>query len=372
MKTEGKKWLEKKLEKIRTLESYSVERTNESIAKQLGISIAEIVKLNYNENLFMPKEKLVEFMHEVAEECDLRIYPQEEENRLKEKIGGYLNISKDHVAVGNGSDELIDRITRLFLEKGDKAVSIRPTFPVFRYCAKRQGADYVELPLLKDFGLDVKQLLDAFTPKTRLIYLCSPNNPTGNQFKKEDINALIDKFPGVVTVDEAYGEYADYSMVPLMDKYENLIILKTFSKAFGLAGLRLGYAVTNANLAKTLTEKTTLPYPVSVFTLSMGQKLLENVPIAKKAVEELKAERGTLIKKLNNVNGIEAFDSKTNFVLFNTDKLCVEVYQNLLAQGILVKKFGKILQFENCLRTTVGLPKMNAKLLEALELITKG
>jgi histidinol-phosphate aminotransferase len=369
MKAEGKKWLEKKLEELQALESYSIERTNESIARQLGISTAEIVKLNYNENLFMPKEKLAEFMREVAEECDLRIYPQEEESKLKEKIGGYLKIPKDHVVVGNGSDELIDRITRLFLEKGDNAVSVTPTFPVFRYCIKRQGAEYVEVPLLKDFGLDVKRLLDAFTRQARLLYVCSPNNPTGNQFKKDDITALIEEFPGVVIVDEAYGEYADYSMVPLVDKYENLIILKTFSKAFGLAGLRLGYAVTNATLAKILAEKTPLPYPVSVFTLSMGQKLLENVPIAKKAVEELKAERGTLIKKLNKVNGIEAFDSKTNFVLFNTDKPCVEVYQNLLKQGILVKKFGKILHLQNCLRTTVGLPKMNAKLLEALELI---
>jgi histidinol-phosphate aminotransferase len=369
MKAEGKKWLEKKLEELQALESYSIERTNESIARQLGISLTEIVKLNYNENLFMSKEKLVQFMREVAEECDLRIYPQEEESKLKEKIGGYLKVPKDHVVVGNGSDELIDRITRLFLEKGDNAVSVTPTFPVFGYCIKRQGAEYVEVPLLKDFGLDVKRLLDAFTPKARLLYVCSPNNPTANQFKKDDVVALIEEFPGVVIVDEAYGEYADYSMVPLVDRYENLIILRTFSKAFGLAGLRLGYAVTNAVLAKILAEKTPLPFPVSVFTLSMGQKLLESVLIAKKAVEELKAERGTLIKKLNKVNGIEAFDSKTNFVLFNTDKPCVEVCQNLLGQGILVKKFGKILHLDNCLRTTVGLPQMNAKLLEALELI---
>jgi histidinol-phosphate aminotransferase len=255
------------------------------------------------------------------------------------------------------------------LEKGDNAVSVTPTFPVFRLCIKRQGAEYVEVPLLKDFELDVNRLLKAFTPKARLLYLCSPNNPTGNQFKKNDIAALIEEFPGIVIVDEAYAEYADYSMTSLADKYENVIVLRTFSKAFGLAALRLGYAVTNAVLAKALAEKAPLPFPVSVFTLSMGRKLLENLTAVKRGVEELKAERGTLIKKLNKVNGIEAFDSKTNFVLFNTDKPCAEVYQNLLGQGILVKKFGKILHLENCLRTTVGLPQMNAKLLEALELI---
>jgi histidinol-phosphate aminotransferase len=337
----------------------------------LGIAEAEVVKLNYNENFFMSREKLVAFMREVAEECDLRIYPQEEENKLKEKICSYLNVPKCNVVVGNGSDELIDRIARLFLEKGDATVSVTPTFPVFGLCIKRQGAEYVEVPLLKDFGLDAKHLLRAFTSKARLLYLCSPNNPTGNQFKKGDITALIEEFPGIVIVDEAYAEYADYSMISLVDKYENLIILRTFSKAFGLAALRLGYAVTNAALAKTLTEKAPLPFPVSVFTLSMGQKLLENLATVKKAVEELKAERTALIKELNEISGIEAFDSRTNFVLFNVNKPYDNIYQNLLKQGILVKKFGKILHLENCLRATVGLPKMNAKLLGALEEILR-
>jgi histidinol-phosphate aminotransferase len=367
MKAECKKWLEKKLEKLQALESYSLERTNESIAKQYKIASAEIVKLNYNENLFMPKEKLIQLMREVAEECDLRIYPQEEENNLKEKISDYLKIPKDYVVVGNGSDELIDRIGRLFLEKDDKAVSVTPTFPILRYCIKHQDAECIAVPLLKNFGLDVPRLLDNFTSETKLLYLCSPNNPTANQFRMNEIENLIEEFPGIVIVDEAYAEYADYSMIPLADEYENLIILRTFSKAFGLAGLRLGYAVTNTALAKTLAEKTPLPFPVSVFTLNMGQKLLENLDIVKKAVEELKVERGTLTKKLNKINGIEAFDSKTNFVLFNTAKPYEDVYQNLLKKGILVKKFGKILHLDNCLRTTVGLPQMNAKLLEALE-----
>jgi histidinol-phosphate aminotransferase len=371
MKAECKKWLEKRLERLQGLESYGLERTNENIAKQLGISPTEIVKLNYNENLFMPKEKLVELMREVAEECDLRIYPQEEESKLKEKIGDYLKIPKDRVVVGNGSDELIDRIGRLFLQKDDKAVSVTPTFPILRYCIKHQGAECTAVPLLKNFGLDVPRLLDNFTSETKLFYLCSPNNPTANQFKMNEIENLIEEFPGLVTVDEAYGEYADYSMIPLADEYENLIILRTFSKAFGLAGLRLGYAVTNATLAKTLAEKTPLPFPVSVFTLNMGQKLLENLDIVKKAVEELKVERGTLTKKLNKIHGVEAFDSKTNFVLFSTDEPYDDVYQKLLKKGVLIKKVGKILHLDNCLRTTVGLPQMNAKLLEALKEILR-
>jgi histidinol-phosphate aminotransferase len=367
MKPECKKWLEKRLERLQGLESYSLERTNETIARQYKIAVTEIVKLNYNENLFMPKEKLAELMREVAEECDLRIYPQEEENRLKEKIGDYLKTPKDRVVIGNGSDELLDRIGRLFLEKGDQAISITPTFPVLRYCIKHQGSECTGVPLLKNFELDVPRLVDNFKSETKLFYLCSPNNPTANQFGMDAVEDLIEEFPGLVIVDEAYAEYADYSMVPIVDEYDNLIILRTFSKAFGLAGLRLGYAVTNTDLAKTLTEKTPLPFPVSVFTLNMGQKLLENLDTVKKTVEELKVERGTLIKRLNKISGVEAFDSKTNFVLFNTDKPYEDIYENLLKKGILIKKYGKILQMNNCFRTTVGLPGMDAKLLEALK-----
>ena len=158
-------------------------------------------------------------------------------------------------------------------------------------------------------------------------------------------------------------------MVSQVNKYENLIILRTFSKAFGLAGLRLGYAVTNDRLAKVLNEKMLLPFPVSIVTLNMGRKLLENIEVVEKAVKELKSERQKLIKSLNEIHGIEAFDSQTNFVLYNTIKPSEDVYQTLLKRGIVIKKLGKILQYENCLRTTVGLPQMNAKLLEALRKI---
>ena len=128
MKAECKRWLERKIARIQSLETYGAEKTNESIAKQVGLSPSQILKLNYNENLYLPREKLVPLLKEVADECDLRIYPQEEENRLKEKIGEYLQIPEESVAIGNSSDEVMDRIIRIFLEKGDRAVTFMPTF----------------------------------------------------------------------------------------------------------------------------------------------------------------------------------------------------------------------------------------------------
>jgi histidinol-phosphate aminotransferase len=205
----------------------------------------------------------------------------------------------------------------------------------------------------------------AFTPETKMLYLCSPNNPTGNQFEVDKVEALIEEFPGIVLLDEAYGEYAEYSVTPLIGKYENLVVLRTFSKAFGLAGLRLGYAVANPLLANAI-NKIPAPYAINVVSLTMGRKLLENAGVVKEAVAALKAERGKLINELNAMEGVEAFDSRANFVLFNTVKPFEEVYANMLKRGIIVKKLGKLLMYENCLRTTVGLPEMNVKLLAAL------
>jgi histidinol-phosphate aminotransferase len=365
MNTECKKWLEKKLSKIEALESYAPEKTIENVAKQYGLSPSEIVKLNFNENLYMPREKIVALLKEVADECDLRLYPQEEEEKLREAIGEYLRQPQACVAVGNSSDEVMDRITRLFLESGDRAVTFAPTFSVFRYCVKYQGADYVAVPLQEGFKLDVDAMRAAFTPETKLLYLCSPNNPTGNQFEMDAVEALIEEFPGIVLVDEAYGEYADYSVTPLIDKYENLVVLRTFSKAFGLAGLRLGYAVANPLLANAV-NKIPAPYAINVVSLTMGRKLLENTGVVREAVAALKTERIKLISGLNAIKGVEAFDSRTNFVLFNTGKPFEEVYVNMLKRGLIIKKLGKLLMYENCLRTTVGLPDMNAKLLNAL------
>ncbi len=362
-----KKWIKQKLEKLQAIDCYSAGVTPETVAKQLGVTTKQIIKLDFNENLFMPRVKQAKLVKELADEIDLRMYPEEEEIKLREKIVGYMKVPKEFLVVGNASDELIDRIIRLFVEKGDMAVSFTPTFSIPRLCVKRQEGEYLQVPLKKDLQLDVKGVLAKFSDKTRLLYLCSPNSPTGTQYKAKDIEALAHAFPGIVILDEAYGEFADYSFVPRIREFENMIILRTFSKAFGLAALRLGYAVANPELAKLLTEKAPLPYPVSGFTLRMGSKMLDNVDLMMDSVKQVKNERVKLIKSLNEIEGVQAFDSQANFVLMNTQKPTDIVNQKLLWKGIMVKKCGKILKYENCFRVTVGLPEMNAKLIEALK-----
>src|SRR5665647_268646 len=361
------KWIKQKLEKLQAIDCYSAGATPETVAKQLGVTTKQIIKLDFNENQFMPRVKQAKLMKDLAEEIDLRMYPEDEEAKLLEKIAAYLKVPKDFLVVGNASDELIDRIIRLFIGKGDIAVSFAPTFSVPRLCVKRQEGEYVAVSIQKNLQLDVKGMISNFSDKTRLLYICSPNSPTGTQYKAEDIEKLAKAFPGIVILDEAYGEFADYSFVPRIREFENMIILRTFSKAFGLAALRLGYAVANPELAKIIVEKTPLPYPVSAFTLRMGSKMLDNIDIMLESVKQVKSERTKLIKALNDIEGVQAFDSQANFVLMNTQKPIELVSQKLLWKGIMVKKWGKILHYENCFRVTVGLPEMNAKLVEVLK-----
>lgn len=349
------------------LNSYVSGETLKDVKQRLGVEPSKIIKLDLNENFFIPREKLLALVKEALEDLDPRLYPQEEEERLREKLSKYVGLSASHIAIGNGADEIIERIAHLSLGKGEQAITISPTFLMYRYAAGLQKAKIIEVPLKADFSLDVNSLLSKITAKTKVLFLCSPNNPTANQFEIDNIKFLIENFSGIVVVDEAYVEFADYSVAPLITKYENLIVIRTFSKAFGLAGLRLGYCIANAEIIRALSENVRLPYPINTVSLKVGAKVLENIEVVKEAVKKTRREREKLVKALNDIDGVIAFKSKTNFVLFRTEKPSDKIYSSLLEKGILIKKIGTILSFQNCLRTTVGLPWMNARLVEALK-----
>lgn len=362
----NEEWFRRKLEAVKS-SGYAFGDSIKSVKQRFSLSRSEIVKLDANENFFIPRDKLVKLIVEALENFDPRLYPQEEEQELKEKLSSYVGAPVDCITVGCGSDELMERITRLFLENGEQALTISPTFSMYRHAVNLQKAELVEVPLKEDFSLDMDTLLMKMTPKTRIFFLCSPNSPTANQFKTDEIECLTDAFHGIMVVDEAYAEFAENSVVSLTARFRNLIVLRTFSKAFGLASLRLGYCIASREISKILSKEVGLPYPVNSIALKVGAKILENMDIVEKAVRQIKDERGKLIKALNSIPGVKAFDSQTNFVLFKTDKASSEVYEGLLRRGIIVRNLGKILKMNNCFRSTVGLPEMNAKLIEALK-----
>ncbi|MCS7114693.1 MAG: histidinol-phosphate transaminase [Nitrososphaerota archaeon] len=365
MKVRDAEWFRRKIEAVQPI-GYVFGDTVKSVELRFGVERSKIVKLDANENFFIPREKLVEIIVESMEEVDPRLYPQEELMELRERLSAYVKVPADFIAIGNGSDELMERVARLFLESGEQALTFSPTFSMYRHAVCLQKAELLEVPLKEDFSLDAENLLSKTSPKTRVLFLCSPNNPTANQFKTEELEYLIEKFPGIVVVDEAYVEFAGDSIVQLTKKFENLIVLRTFSKAFGLAGLRLGYCVADAEIAGTLSKNVGLPYPVNTIAIRVGAKILEKKYFMEKAVEQLKAEREKLVRALNGVEGVKAFESQTNFLLFKTEKPSAEVYHGLLERGIVVRNLGTILKFNNCFRATVGLPSMNVRLVEAL------
>lgn len=364
-------WLRSKLQQLEQTEGYQMpESTPLEAARAAGLS-PEIMKLDANENVFILKEFICAVANEVAQELDPRFYSTQEYWQLARALSAHLGVAPEHIVLGNGGDQIIDFVAKTFLDAGAKAVSIKPTYSFYRIRAKLAGAQWVKVPLKEDFSLDIANLLDA-AQGARVMFLCSPNNPTGNQFAADQLRTVLDAFEGIVFIDEAYADFADATIAGWVTEFENLIVLRTFSKAFGLAGLRLGYMLAHATVARPFAEKVQYPYPVSAFSLAMGLKLLARFEVIQSAIERMKAERARLTQELAAIRGIRPFDSQGNFVLFQVPDSVERVHGELMNERIFVKKIGTVLGFKDCLRTTVGTPEMNDRLLEALRKICPG
>ena len=359
-------WIEDRISQLLNFRIYSGGESLYQISNRLGVKMEKLAKMNSNENFYLDRNLLTEKISEVLTELDVRTYAQFEVQALTEKISHWLGIESNKVIVGNGSDQLLEIIGRIFL-KGDKdAISISPTFTYYRTLVTLEGGKYIDVPLRRNFDLDVNALLNACTPKTTLCLLCSPNNPTGNKFKKDTLIDFIERFNGIVVLDEAYADFSDYQMYSEVDNHPNLIVLRTFSKLFAFAGLRLGYTVTNQRLIRVLS-KLQQPYAVSTLTLRVGLKMLDEMEKVIAAKDRMVVQREKLLIELNQIEGVKAFPSDANFILFKTSKNSKFVLEELIKKYILVRYIRDVLHLGNCLRTTVGLPKMNKHLLDALE-----
>ena len=330
-----------------------------------------IIKLDSNENLFLPKEFMQEIIVEAAGICDPRLYPQEETTILKEAIAEALRVQPGQIVVASGGDQVIELLISNILGAGDEVVAVSPTFSMYPWFAAARRLRYKPVELGPGFALEPAKTLEAVSPETGMIVVCNPNNPTGNQFKMEAVLELVDGFSGPVLVDEAYAEYGEYSLSGEAADRENLIILRTFSKAYGLAGMRLGYAVANTGLAKTLNEEYLPPFPVSNLTLWAGIGMLRNSGKVEAAVHEAKEERRRLIEALNRLPGVQAFPSEANFVLFATEKPHTEIYNGVKRHGVLVRSIGKVPGHNDCLRVTVAPREEAAMFLDAMKEVMK-
>ena len=348
------KEFQKKLNELSKLSGY------EKPKKILGS-----LKLDSNENFVIGKQFQSDLIDAAKKRCDIREYPLGGTEKLVSKLAKYLKVPSNMVGVGNGSDQILDLFLANFCTTKTKILTSEPTFAFFEERCKLYGVKMVKVQFSEGMTLDVDQFLSK-SKNADLIYIDSPNNPTGFQFSKAEIQKIIKKSKGPIIIDEAYGEFSDYSVVNLVKNNDNLIVIRTFSKAFGLAGLRLGYFVANKRFTDIFSRVIQYPYPLNSLAIEVGILALQKSKQASSIFSLIKNERERVIKNLRSYDIFEVFDSKANYVLFDAKGSDSRVYSALAEQGISIRKLGKIGKHVGCLRVTIGTKEMNSKFLLAI------
>ena len=323
------------------------------------------VRLADNENPYDFPEEVRELIFKAALNAEFNRYPDPNADRLREKIAEYLDVPSDYITVGNGSDELIMSAMLAFGAGAAFAVAT-PTFSMYGIHGQVAGAKGIAVPRLADFSLDVARLSTvAADPKVKLIVLCNPNSPTGNLTPPEIIERILAKSNAVVLVDEAYAEFSGITVAPLLGRYPNLVILRTFSKAFSLAGLRVGYLLaTGAVLRELLKVKP--PYNLNAFSQIAALTVLEHRHLFQTRVKAILIQREKLLEGMAALPGVEVFPTVTNFILFSTKLPSLQVYNALIERGVQLRYLNDP-ALAACLRVTVGTEKENAAFLSALK-----
>ncbi len=296
-------------------------------------------------------------------------YPDNKHPELISLISNYKKLNKDELVLCNGTDELIDLVIRVFCEPGkDKIITLNPTYGMYEVSAKINNVKNVKVDLDHNFQIDVEKIKSQFDDLTKIIFITSPNNPTGNCFNEGSIIEIIKSFNGIVFIDEAYIDYSNNSLISNVNIYQNLIISQTFSKALGLAGIRLGVGYSNNTLISYL-KKVKPPYNVNSLTEKKAIENISSTYLNNSQIKETILERNKLEKKLENFPFVKkVYPSDSNFLLVKVAD-ANNVYKYLLDNGIVVRNRSQIKGCEECLRITVGTPKHNNLLINVLKQI---
>jgi histidinol-phosphate aminotransferase len=328
------------------------------------------VMISANEN---PRDVDLEIRREVehaVRKVSLNRYPDPLANDLRDKIAEANGLDRDQVLLGNGGDELLFDFALAWGGPGRKFLNVPPTFSVYAYNALLTNTEVVEVPRRSDYSVDVDAVCERLAQgDIDFAIITSPNNPTGNLLTGGEVERILDASDALVMIDEAYFEFSRFTVRPSLEKHENLIILRTFSKAFSLAGVRIGYVLGSARVLDEF-KKVRLPYSVDAVSQAIAGVIYEHRAQFEKGVDEIVAERERVIEALNAMDGVQAFPSSANYVLFRLDAARGidggDVWQRLLDAGVLVRDFSRTPRLENCLRVSIGSPEENTRFLEAL------
>jgi histidinol-phosphate aminotransferase len=314
---------------------------------------SEMVFLDANENPF---------------QTDVNRYPDPQQRSLKTELAKIKNVSTEHILLGNGSDEVLDLLFRAFCEPGkDNVITLPPTYGMYKVLANINNIENRELLLNSDFEPNVEEILDSVDQNTKLIFLCSPNNPTGNSFLEKKIIHILENFNGLVVIDEAYIDFSNKeSWLNKLKEYPNLVITQTLSKAFGMAGIRLGICYASVEIIQIL-NKIKPPYNVNELTQLRALDRVHNKDVVDSEIADLLKQRAILSEALVEVNFIEnIYPSDANFILVKVDD-ANKRYGQLLEKGIVIRNRTTQPLCENTLRFSVGTGEENKKLIEALK-----
>jgi len=348
---------------VQMMQAYAWEASSASIAQRFGIREADIVRFDTNTSPFALEA--VQTAAEKTAELPNNEYPAPDYKELLDAISAYLDVEAGQLVVGAGGDEVIDTLAKAFLESGRKCAISTPTYSMFGVASRSYGAGVVEVPRGPQYALDVETLADG-AEGAELLWVCNPNSPTGNAEPLEKIRALAESTKATVVVDEAYAEFGGESAVALTKQYDNLVVIRTLSKAFGLAGARVGYAVANEKLAADL-NKLRLPNSISYASARMAFAALgaEGIAQMRRNVQTIAQERERVKAALSS--RFRVFPSTANFLLIDCRNADAgRVFEEFLSKGLVVRNLSQKPLTRNCLRITIRTRVENDRLLEAL------
>ncbi|MCK4402071.1 histidinol-phosphate transaminase [bacterium] len=338
---------------IKKLKSYSTEKVDCK------------VKLDANENPFDFPMQLKEIILKDLFKHLFNRYPDPDASLLKELLAEEIKVDEDKITLGNGSDELIQSLTLAFGSKS--SLVFYPSFSMYRIISTVCNIKTRVISLDKKFDIDIDTTL-RYIKKNQpsLIFIGYPNNPTGNSFSKDKIVNIIQSSSGLIVMDEAYSEFSNKSFLPLINKYDNLVILRTFSKAYGLAGCRIGYMIGSEKVVEQV-NKVKLPFNLNSISQRIGIIALKHKKKCNKAIKIIISERARLLRKMQKISAIYTFPTEANFILFRPKVSSKTVFKKLLSNGILIRDVADNKLLKNCLRVTVGKPSENDAFLHVIE-----
>ena len=347
------------------LSPYEPGKPIEDLERELGIKNA--VKLASNENPVGPSPKIIDSIEKIVKETHR--YPDGNATRLKAKISRKFNILENQVTVGNGSNDIIEFVARSFLGPNDSAVYSEHAFAVYPLVVRAVGAMGIEVPA-KNFSHDLEAMLDSIEENTKLIFIANPNNPTGSFIEQSELLNFLEKVPEeiIVLLDQAYFEYSSFETSDLefdvLERFPNLVISRSFSKAYGLAGFRVGYSVSSIEIADYL-NRVRQPFNANSLALYAAEIALDDDQFIKKCLE-LNFEQKQILFNGLQASGFECLPSRANFISFDCGEDSNDAFNNLLLEGVIVRSL-RVYKMPNFLRVSVGLPEENLTFLEKIK-----